>query len=57
MYLVGLHVYYKMIHGPYNLKWYSVVQVVNLETERTRGDSERWGCRVYGENEKEALDY
>ena len=46
-----------MIHGPYNVKWYSVVQVVNLETERTRGDSERGGCRVYGENEKEALDY
>ena len=21
MYLVGLHIYYKMIHGPYNVKW------------------------------------
>ena len=20
MYLVGLHIYYKMIHGPYNIK-------------------------------------
>ena len=21
MYLVGLHIYYKMIHGPYNIKY------------------------------------
>ena len=28
MYLVGLHIYYKMIHGPYNVKLMQVCSVV-----------------------------
>ena len=33
MYLVGLHIYYKMIHGPYNIKiikfWFSWFKILN----------------------------
>ena len=25
MYLVGLHIYYKMIHGPYNIKLFNIL--------------------------------
>ena len=33
MYLVGLHIYYKMIHGPYNVKMSDVVSVTPKRNE------------------------
>ena len=29
MYLVGLHIYYKMIHGPYNIEFISFLSHLN----------------------------
>ena len=29
MYLVGLHIYYKMIHGPYNVKTFAYFSAIN----------------------------
>ena len=28
MYLAGLHIYYKMIHGPYNVKFRDLIDVL-----------------------------
>ena len=30
VYLVGLHIYYKMIHGPYNIESYLCIEVSSL---------------------------
>ena len=30
VYLVGLHVYYKMIHGPYNTKFTLIIWLVDV---------------------------
>ena len=29
LYLVGLHIYYKMIHGPYNIKFFLTALLVS----------------------------
>ena len=31
VYLVGLHIYYKMIHGPYNIKLKLILEKYNVE--------------------------
>ena len=33
MYLVGLHMYYKMIHGPYNIELVSLYKLVGTNNQ------------------------
>ena len=41
MYLVGPHIYYKMIHGPYNIR-YTAVLHVSPSLGRSLGDGNQF---------------
>ena len=51
MYLVGLHIYYKMIHGPNNVKW-KISYGLMFDLPRFKSIyecfSKRWGGRKHG---------
>ena len=40
MYLVGLHIYYKMIHGPYNIKLPLILSLIFYDGKRSPTDSD-----------------
>ena len=48
MYLVGLHIYCGMLHGPYNIKYHYIYNIVNCssETFRCKFQSSRGGLVV-----------